>query len=230
MIGPTEREIRYEAQVQRLLRRDDADTRRIVCLSAVFPSGEDLDDFVAWMTDDDPTGLHREKWRPTQQKFGLVQWNQNHARLTMTIGNGGQTTFIPRYVEAKAPTGKRRNAFPSNNRELVIATAWRLVEEGQSVLVFCPQRNGVGPYADHILKLHQQGFIDTILPAGVDLADARAVGTEWFGADHPILKCLELGVAIHHAALPGPFRQEVERLLHDGIIKVTIASPTLAQD
>ena len=155
MIGPTEREIRYEAQVQRLLRRDDADTRRIVCLSAVFPSGEDLDDFVAWMTDDDPTGLHREKWRPTQQKFGLVQWNQNHARLTMTIGSG-HTTFIPRYVEAKAPTGKRRNAFPSNNRELVIATAWRLVEEGQSVLVFCPQRNGVGPYADHILKLHQQ--------------------------------------------------------------------------
>jgi superfamily II DNA/RNA helicase len=228
MIGPTEREIRYEAQVQRLLRRDDADTRRIVCLSAVFPSGEDLDDFVAWMTDDDPTGLHREKWRPTQQKFGLVQWNQNHARLTMTIGSG-HTTFIPRYVEAKAPTGKRRNAFPSNNRELVIATAWRLVEEGQSVLVFCPQRNGVGPYADHILKLHQQGFIDTILPAGVDLADARSVGAEWFGADHPILKCLELGVAIHHAALPGPFRQEVERLLHDGVIKVTIASPTLAQ-
>lgn len=228
MIGPTEREIRYEAQVQRLLRRDDADTRRIVCLSAVFPSGEDLDDFVAWMTDDDPTGLHREKWRPTQQKFGLVQWNQNHARLTMTIGSG-HTTFIPRYVEAKAPTGKRRNAFPSNNRELVIATAWRLVEEGQSVLVFCPQRNGVGPYADHILKLHQQGFIDTTLPAGVDLADARSVGAEWFGADHPILKCLELGVAIHHAALPGPFRQEVERLLHDGVIKVTIASPTLAQ-
>ena len=32
LIGPTEREIRYEILVQRLLRRDDAPTRRIVCL------------------------------------------------------------------------------------------------------------------------------------------------------------------------------------------------------
>ena len=33
MIGPSEREIRYETLVQRLLRRADAGDRRIVCLS-----------------------------------------------------------------------------------------------------------------------------------------------------------------------------------------------------
>ena len=38
MIGASEREVRYEAQIQRLLRRPDASTRRILCLSAVFPS------------------------------------------------------------------------------------------------------------------------------------------------------------------------------------------------
>jgi hypothetical protein len=37
------------------------------------------------------------------------------------------------------------------------------------------------------------------------------------------------GVAIHHGALPGPFRREIERLLQLGSLKVTIASPTLAQ-
>ena len=68
-----------------------------------------------------------------------------------------------------------------------------------------------------------------MLPENVDLSDALVVGAEWFGADHPILKCLELGVAIHHGALPGPFRREIERLLHEGKLKVTIASPTLAQ-
>lgn len=230
MIGPNEREVRYEAQVQRLLRRDDADNRRIVCLSAVFPSGDDLQDFVAWMTDDDPTGLHKEKWRPTQQKFGVIQWQSDHARLEMTLSTG-QPAFIPRYVEAQPPVvgRRRRKAFPAEHRELVIATAWRLVDEGQSVLIFCPQRRGVTPYAEHIVKLHQQGLIGTILAPGADLADAIAVGTEWFGADHPILKCLELGVAIHHGTLPGPFRKEIERLLHNGAIKVTVASPTLAQ-
>ena len=74
MIGAEEREVRYEAQIQRLLRRADADTRRIVCLSAVFPENEQLDDFVDWITDDGDDGLHRENWRPTRQQFGLVEW------------------------------------------------------------------------------------------------------------------------------------------------------------
>ncbi len=227
MIGASEREVRYEAQIQRLLRRTDASTRRILCLSAVFPSDSELDDFVAWITDDEPDGLHREPWRPTEQRFGLVEWRNDHARLTITLGP--DQPFIPRYFETKKPGGRRRKMFPDSQREHVIATAWRLVEEGQTVLVFCPQRNWVEPYASAIIKLHEQGLVCSVLPQDVDLSDALAVGAEWFGADHPILGCLELGVAIHHGALPGPFRREVERLLQRGCLKVTIASPTLAQ-
>lgn len=227
MIGASEREVRYEAQIQRLLRRPDASTRRILCLSAVFPSGSELDDFVAWITEDEPDGLHREAWRPTQQRFGLVEWRDDHARLTITLGP--DQPFIPRYFEARQPTGRRKKTFPADQRELVIATAWRLVEEGQSVLVFCPQRNSVEPYAREIVRLHRQGLVPSVLPPDIDLANALAIGEEWFGTDHPILKCLQLGVAIHHGALPGPFRREVERLLQMGSLKVTIASPTLAQ-
>ena len=40
LIGPREHEIRYESLVQRLLRRTDRKSRRIVCLSAVLPAGE----------------------------------------------------------------------------------------------------------------------------------------------------------------------------------------------
>lgn len=227
MIGASEREVRYEAQIQRLLRRADAETRRIVCLSAVFPSGTELEDFVGWITGDEPDGLHQEPWRPTQQRFGLVEWLGDHARLAITLGS--DQPFIPRYFEARQPKGRRLKRFPADQRELVIATAWRLVEEGQTVLVFCPQRNSVEPYAREIIKLHKQGLITPVLPDNVDLSGALFVGAEWFGADHPILKCLELGIAIHHGALPGPFRREVERLLHEGKLKVTVASPTLAQ-
>ncbi|MEU8203405.1 DEAD/DEAH box helicase [Streptosporangium sp. NPDC049046] len=227
MIGASEREVRYEAQIQRLLRRPDASTRRVLCLSAVFPSGSELNDFVAWITDDDPDGLHREEWRPTQQRFGLVEWRRDHARLTITLGP--DQPFIPRYFEAKKPSGRRRKMFPADQREHVIATAWRLVEEGQTVLVFCPQRNSVEPYARAIIDLYSRSLVSSVLPEDVDLNNALAVGAEWFGADHPILRCLRLGVAIHHGALPGPFRREIERLLQQGSLKVTIASPTLAQ-
>lgn len=228
MIGPNEREVRYEAQIQRLVKRSDADARRIVCLSAVFPSGEELTDFVNWLTDDNASGLHREFWRPREQRFGLIEWRDTHARMTMALGD--EQSFIPRYIEAvAASSGRRKKAFPANQRELVIASAWKLVDEGQTVLVFCPQRNSVEPYAREILRLHRQGLIQPILPPGVDLSDALTIGAEWFGSNHEILRCLELGVAIHHGALPGPFRREIERLLSEGQIKVTIASPTLAQ-
>lgn len=228
MIGAEEREVRYEAQIQRLLRRADADTRRIICLSAVFPENEELDDFVDWITDDAPGGLHKENWRPTRQQFGLVEWRAaGHARLSVTVE--GDQWFIPRYFEETTPTGRRKKAFPQDQNEMTLATAWRLVQEDQTVLIFCPLRVSVGTLASLIVKLHKQGLIESVMPDGVDISDAVAIGTEWFGADHDILKCLDLGVAIHHGALPGPFRREIEELLHKRILKVTVASPTLAQ-
>ncbi len=61
------------------------------------------------------------------------------------------------------------------------------------------------------------------------LETAIALGKEWLGADSDLLKCIRLGVALHHGALPTAYRKEIERLLRDGILKVTISSPTLAQ-
>ena len=58
---------------------------------------------------------------------------------------------------------------------------------------------------------------------------ALSIGEEWLGAEHPILKCLRLGIAIHHGALPAAFRKEVERLLREGVLRLTVSSPTLAQ-
>src|SRR5688500_19300097 len=52
----------------------------------------------------------------------------------------------------------------------------------------------------------------------------RSIGGEWFGEDSPILACLRLGVAVHHGALPTAFRREIERLLRDGVLKVTVRS------
>lgn len=227
MIGAEEREVRYEAQIQRLLRRGDADTRRIICLSAVFPENDELDDFVDWITDDADDGLHKEDWRPTRQQFGLVEWRNGYARLSVTVGE--DQPFIPHYFEAVTPTGRRKKEFPTNQNEMTLATAWRLVEEGQTVLIFCPLRVSVATLAALIVKLHRQGLLASVMPEEVDISNAVAVGTEWFGADDDILKCLRLGVAIHHGALPGPFRRKVEALLHQRILKVTVASPTLAQ-
>lgn len=229
MIGLNEREVRYEVQIQRLLRRADAAGRRIVCLSAILPDGPQLEDFANWLRRDQEGGLVKNDWRPTRLRYGEVVWSGQTARLNLRVGD--ERPFVPRFLTGFVPpVGRRTKPFPANLGELCVATAWRLVNDGQSVLIFCPVRKHVEPFADRIIDLHKRGAVASLLQVDeAVLATALALGAEWLGDDHPILKCLKLGVAIHHGALPTAFRKEVERLLRDGVLKVTISSPTLAQ-
>ncbi|MGO7038109.1 DEAD/DEAH box helicase [Rhizobium acaciae] len=234
MIGPGEREVRYEVQIQRLLRRPDADQRRIVCLSAILPDGDQLTDFSAWLRRDQAEGPVKNDWRPTRLRFGEVAWISPNARLNLRVDD--ERPFVPRFFTGFTPQlfvkpkRKRTKIFPSNQRELCLATTWRLVEEGQTVLIYCPQRRSVEPYAEVIVDLHERGALPSLLTVDpAILQTAIALGEEWLGPDSDILKCLRLGVALHHGALPTAYRKEVERLLRDNILKVTISSPTLAQ-
>lgn len=234
MIGPGEREVRYEVQIQRLLRRLDADQRRIVCLSAILPEGEQLEDFSAWLRHDQQGGPIKHDWRPTRLRYGEVVWNRPVARLNLRVGD--ERPFVPSYITGTIPQifvppkRRRTRTFPDNQQELSLATAWRLVDDGHTVLIYCPERRSVEPFAKVIVDLHERGALRSLLAVGpAALQTALVLGAEWLGADCDILKCLRLGVALHHGALPAAYRKEVERLLRAGILKVTISSPTLAQ-
>jgi superfamily II DNA/RNA helicase len=229
MIGANEREVRYEVQIQRLLRRPDAKTRRIICLSAILPEGDEVKDFVDWLTDDEPNGLISSDWRPTVLRYGEVVWRDNNARLNITVG--GEEPYVPRFLTAETvPSKQRKLPFPKDAQELTLATAWRLVDDGQTVLVFCPLKSSVNALAKLIVKLARQGALRSVFDGDPTVLNtALSIGQEWFGADHPLLACLRMGVAIHHGSLPGPYRKEVEKLLQQGALKITVSSPTLAQ-
>lgn len=227
LIGPSERELRYEILVQRLIRRQDADERRIVCLSAILPDGEQLDDLTAWVRSDAEGEAVKSGWRPTRQRFGTLAWGGQGARLTFDLDDDGP--FILNYVEQQPPIAPRRTPFPRDNPELTIAAAWQFAGEGKRTLVFCTQRDHVESYAKRIVDLSRRGFIVPLLDDADAIARAASVGAEWLGPEHPAVQCLSLGVAIHHARLPNPFLREVERLLSEGVLTVTVASPTLAQ-
>jgi len=234
MIGPGEREVRYEVQIQRLLRRPDADQRRIVCLSAILPDGEQLEDFSAWLRRDKPGRPIKDDWRPTRLRFGEVIWRSPTARLNLRVGE--ERPFVPRFITGAAPPmfvppkRIRTRIFPDNQQELSLATAWRLVSDGQTVLIYCPERRSVEPFAEVIVDLNSRGALPALLIVDQSaIQNAITLGEEWLGPNSSVLKCLRLGVALHHGALPTAYRKEVERLLRDGVLKITISSPTLAQ-
>lgn len=229
MIGVSAREVRYEVLVQRLLAREDADERRIVCLSAIFGENDTFADFTAWIRSDAPGAPVRSPWRPTRQRAAVLRWNAGVARGTLRF-LADEAPFVPRFVEAAPPgKGQRKKQFPDNDQELAWAAVKALAAEDHRVLLYSPRRDSVETAANAALKLYRQGFLPTFLGKNADLSEAEAIGAEWLGLDHVALKAMRLGIAVHHGGLPRPFLREIELLLDRGALNVLIASPTLAQ-
>jgi superfamily II DNA/RNA helicase len=234
MIGLSEREINYEVQIQRLLNRQDANERRIVCLSAILPSGDQFEDFVGWLRHDKEGDAIQSDWRPTDLRFGEIVWQglSQTARIDFTIGE--EQPFIPGFITSFIPPlqnpGLRKKPFPKDAQELTLAAAWRLTEDDHTVLIYCPQKTSVNAFAKTIIDLNRRGALQSVLTVPESKIElAKILGSEWLGEEHPILECLNIGVAVHHGGLPTPFRKEMEKLLREGILKITVSSPTLAQ-
>jgi hypothetical protein len=227
MIGPSEREIRYETLVQRLLRRADAANRRIVCLSAILPSGDELGDLTAWIRSDQPGEPIRSDWRPTRQRFGTVTWRHRDARLSLDLAQNGP--FIDRFVVQKKARGRETKPYPRKASHLTLFAAWEFAKQGKRTLIFSTQANWVESYGRSVVDLVDRGYLDSLLDDQALIARALEVGREWLGDAHPAVTCLKVGVAIHHGRLPSPFLRELEILLAEGILKVIVASPTLSQ-
>ena len=229
MLGPTEREVRYEVLVDSLLRREDAADRRIVSLSALFPTPDEMTDMVSWIRQDVPGTPIHATWRPTRQRFGTIQWLSGAARLDMSVE--GQSSFVSRFIEQRPPPkgSRRRKFFPSDKNELTLATAWQFVEQGRRVFIYSPRRTSVEALGKHALNYIGQGLLMPLQETSDRIRDAINTGTEWLGGEHPAVQCLQYGVALHHAGLPRAFLNEVERLLRSGDCPLVIASPTLAQ-
>ena len=227
LIGPTEREIRYEILVQRLLRRPDNADRRIVCLSAILPGGDPLTDLTAWIRSDAPGDAVESDWRPTRQRFGTIAWQGQSAKLCFDLEADGP--WVARFVELAGPIKPHKKARPTSTKELTLFAAWEFAEQDKRTLIFQPQANSVIGYGATIVDLCARGYLPPLLDDEAPIARALEIGREWLGEDHPAVGCLRLGVAIHHGRLPSPFLREIERLLADGVLKVTVASPTLSQ-
>lgn len=229
MIGFSEREIRYEMLVQRLLRRSDSNERRLACLSAVFAEGEAFEDFTAWLRSDAEGGAVRSTWRPTRQRPGHLIWTNGYGRLEIEVD--AEKPFVPRFVDSQQPVGRRRKLFPGNQQEFIVASTASFLSRGQTVLVYCPEKRSVESMAKAYLNARSQGFFNNALnPAQrTSIEDATRIGSEWLGVNHPVVRCLQLGIAVHHGSLPRQFLSEIEHLLRRRQLPICICSPTLAQ-
>ncbi len=230
MIGLGSREIRYEALIQRLLRRGDANERRIVCLSAMFnPSDDYFKDFGAWLRHDAEGDAVHVEWRPTRRRLAQIDWSARSGTARLAFLEG-EATYVLRFIEEEPPRGKRRRSFPADDKEFCLAATNAFARDGHAVLVYSPQRSQIDPLVRTFIKVRKQGYLTHIkVPSPAHLATAVAIGREWLGARHAAVEALEMGVGTHHGALPRPFQSAIEDLLDKKQLPIVVASPTLAQ-
>jgi hypothetical protein len=230
MIGVGSREIRYEVLIQRLLRRADAQGRRIVSLSAMFnPEDPYFKDFGNWLRSDAPGDSVNVQWRPTRQRLATLDWNAQR-KTGMLSFLDAEKPFVPKFVEESPPQNRRGKAFPKDELEFCICAANAFARDGHTVLVYSPQKSQVEPLAREFRHVRDQGYLENVkAPQPAHLAVALAIGREWLGDQHAAVRALAIGVGTHHGALPRPFLNAVEELLDARRLSVVVASPTLAQ-
>jgi ATP-dependent RNA helicase HelY len=222
-------------------------TVSVVCLSATVSNAEEFGEWIAALRG--PTRVVIEERRPVPLENLYMVGPELHG---MHVETGGQSLANPYLVsldqrEARASTYRRRSSGAlqrqvrsrpreghrrvyTPRREEVVE---RLAEEGMlPAIYFVFSRAGCDRSVDYIME------------SGVRLTDAaerERIGriaderTAWVGDDdlyalgYPELReAWAAGVAAHHAGMLPLFKETVEALFKEGLVKVVFATETLS--
>lgn len=242
IISLTERGIKYEVFLHRLVRRFARNGVRIFFISAVLPNTEE---FAEWLTRD-PEDVILSEWRPSRLLLGELRWDGRRARIDYLESDHeplGHDCFIPNFIQPINPQGlpgiQYRRPFPNDIREVVAEAGVRFAQQG-TTMIFCARKASAGPMADTIVRsleinraISRRDGTQFGLPVDNNAAElieeCVALAEEHMGADNDVSRYLRWGFAIHHSDIPKPVRIKLERLVRTNAIRLIVATTTLAQ-
>lgn len=242
IISPTERGVRFEFFLHRLITRFANRNVRLFFLSAVLPN---IDQFATWITGN-PDNLIESDWRPSRLMLGELRWNGHIARIDYTHSGYKPikhqcyvSSFIQPLEGEQLHGTHRHNPFPHDMQEVIADAALRFAQQDMTV-VFVAQKRSVEPFGRRLLKAIQ--IKDTVaqrdgesfrLPIPAEgrelLEECIALAKETMGNDADMKDFLEAGFVIHHSDLPQRLRIKVEQLVRQHVVRLVVATTTLAQ-
>ena len=204
---------------------------RLVCLSATVSNAAEFTDWLRSRRG--PTELVIEEIRPVRLERWWSVWDRFEREvhllpLYMEASGGMQpNAAIPRLL---ARRGGRRRRFSTPKRTSVVEHLAFL--DLLPAIYFLFSRAGCDDAADRVVaagtRLTNEAERDEIRRRAeegtrhLEWSDLRTLGHDRW------LATLEQGVAAHHAGLVPAFKEVVEQLFCDGLIKVVFATETLA--
>lgn len=188
-------------------KNDPAQGLQIVGMSATMPN-------VAAVADWLQAALYQTEFRPVPLeeyiKVGNSIYNKS-MELSRTIPKGAD-------LGGKDP-------------DHVVELCNEVVQEGQSVLIFCSSRKGCESTARHVAKFLKSFTVD-INENNCEFADITSAINSLrkcpAGLDPVLEETFPAGVAFHHAGLTVEEREIVETCYRKGLLRVLTATSTLA--
>jgi len=242
IISLTERGIKYEVFLHRLVKRFARNGVRILFISAVLPNTEE---FAEWLTRD-PEDVIPSEWRPSRLLLGELRWDGRRARIDYLESDHeplGHECFIPNFIQPIDPQGlpgiRYRRSFPNDIREVVAEAGVRFAQQG-TTMIFCARKASAKPMADTIVRsleinraIARRDGTQFDLPVDNNatglIEECIALAEEHMGANNDVSRYLRWGFAIHHSDIPKPVRIKLEKLVRANAIRLIVATTTLAQ-
>ncbi|EOA15743.1 hypothetical protein CARUB_v10006788mg [Capsella rubella] len=186
---------------------DPAHGLQIVGMSATMPNVGAVADWLQ-------AALYQTEFRPVPL--------EEYIKVGSTIYN--KKMEIVRTIPKAADMGGK-------DPDHVVELCNEVVQEGNSVLIFCSSRKGCESTARHISKFIKKFPID-VDGENSEFMDIRsaidALQRSPSGVDPVLEETLPFGVAYHHAGLTVEEREIVETCYRKGLVRVLTATSTLA--
>jgi len=207
LIGSGVRGIRYEMLIARL--KTAFPETAFLSLAASFAN---VSEFAEWLSGD-AGSCFASDWRPT--RLHHVVWRK---------GDEG-----PVYDGGWRITGLQRGDSPFHD---AIGLALELQKSYENVLLMVDTKRAAQRTAADICRLlttQQKESVQLTSAEVARLRQAAALIREETQPGFLLAEYVELGVAYHHSALPGPVKTELETLIDAGTIKLVASTTTLAE-
>uniref|UniRef100_A0ABM5FQZ1 DNA polymerase theta isoform X2 n=1 Tax=Pogona vitticeps TaxID=103695 RepID=A0ABM5FQZ1_9SAUR len=122
-----------------------------------------------------------------------------------------------------------------SDEDHVVSLCYETVQDGHSVLVFCPSKNWCEKLADIIAREFynlQHKNLSTVAPVVLDPPRIEELMSHLrhspAGLDFVLQRTIKWGVAFHHAGLTFDERDIIEDAFRQGVLRVLVATSTLS--
>ena len=207
------------------LRRERTESRFLL-LTPFVPNGEEL---ALWLAGEGAAATISIDWKPSERVATLAKWRKRRRgpqelrlRSIPSAHHVDITTEVDINLGDAGAIATARGEHGASKAAVSASAALKLAERG-GVLTLCYGRGTAEKRAAEIDAVRSPRSHSSFADSVINFAKAE------FGAEHPLVRHLEKGVAFHHAGLSHDLRYLIELLIDDGDVDVVCGTTTLAQ-